>query len=120
MELVMNYRNSVGVRLMLGFAGVIMVFGAAITLSISRLATFNAALNDITGHQFAKVETSNAWALTDSESMRHTRNMLILDDKAKSGEESAATRELIQKRKQLADLMSTLVQSATGKAMLKT
>jgi len=116
----MNYRNSVGARLMLGFAGVIIVFGAAITLSISRLATFNAALSDITGHQFAKVETSNAWAITDSESMRHTRNMLILDDKAKVAEEIVITRELIQKRKQLADTMSSLVQSATGKAMLKT
>src|SRR6202451_81874 len=113
----MNYRNSVGARLMLGFAGVIIVFGAAITLSISRLATFNAALSDITGHQFAKVETSNAWALTDSESMRHKSTILIFDDKAKVAEEIVATRELILKRKQLADTMSGLVQSATGKVM---
>ena len=116
----MNYRNSVGARLMLGFAGVIIVFGAAIALSISRLAAFNAALSDITGHQFAKVATANAWAIADSESMRHARDMLLTDDKARVGEEIVKTRELIQKRKQLADTMSTLVQSATGKAMLQT
>ena len=58
----MIYRNSVGARLMLAFAGVIMVFGAAVAISIFRLASFNAAITDITTLQFKKVETSNAWA----------------------------------------------------------
>ena len=55
----MNYRNSVGTRLMLGFAVVIIVFGGAVALSIDRLATFNVAVSDITSRQLAKVETAN-------------------------------------------------------------
>ncbi len=38
----MNYRNSVGARVTLAFATVIVVFGGAVALSIARLAAFNA------------------------------------------------------------------------------
>jgi methyl-accepting chemotaxis protein len=119
MEIVMNFRNSVGARLMLAFAGVIMVFGVAVAVSIFRLATFNAAIADITTLQFKKVETSDAWAASLSESMRHTRNMLIMDDKAQIQGEIAKVQALAEKRKELADTMTIVVQSAAGKAMLQ-
>ncbi|HWX81868.1 MAG TPA: methyl-accepting chemotaxis protein [Steroidobacteraceae bacterium] len=115
----MNFRNSVGARLMLAFAGVIMVFGVAVAVSIFRLATFNAAIADITTLQFKKVETSDAWAASLSESMRHTRNMLIMDDKAQIQGEIAKVQALAEKRKELADTMTIVVQSAAGKAMLQ-
>jgi methyl-accepting chemotaxis protein len=115
----MNYRNSVGARLMLAFAGVIMVFGVAVAISISRLAAFNAAISDITTLQFKKVETSNAWAASLSESMRHTRNMLIMDDKAQIQGEITKVQALTEKRKELADTMTAIVQSAAGKVMLQ-
>jgi methyl-accepting chemotaxis protein len=115
----MKYRNSVGARLMLAFAGVIMVFGVAVAISISRLAAFNEAIAEITTLQFKKVETANAWAMSVADSMRHMRNMLITDDKAKIQGEIAQTRELIEKRAQLAATMQAIVQSAQGKALLQ-
>src|SRR5271163_3639594 len=116
----MNYRNSVGARLMLAFVGVIIVFGAAITLSISRLAAFNGAVSDITRLQLAKLETADAWAASLSESMRHTRNMLIMDDKTQIQGEAVKIHALSEKREQLAQKMTTLVESAEGKAILHT
>src|SRR5277367_240372 len=115
----MIYRNSVGARLMLAFAGVIMVFGAAVAISIFRLAAFNAAIADITTLQFKKVETSNAWAASLSESMRHTRNILIMDDKAQIQGEITKVQALAEKRKELADTMTAIVQSAAGKVLLQ-
>ena len=56
----MNYRNSVGTRLLLSFAGVIIVFGAAVGLSISRLAAFRRGLERNPGPLLAKVETTDA------------------------------------------------------------
>ena len=116
----MSYRNSVGTRLALSFAGVIIVFGAAITLSIGRLAAFNGAVSDITHNQLAKLETADAWAANLSESMRHTRNTLIMDDKAQIQGEIVKLRALSEKRDQLAEKMTGLVESGEGKAMLKT
>src|SRR5271169_1233757 len=115
----MNYRNSVGARLMLAFAGVIMVFGAAVAVSIFQLAAFNTAITDITTLQFKKVETSDAWAASLSESMRHTRNMLIMDDKAQIQGEITKVQALAERRKELADIMTAVVQSAAGKVLLQ-
>ena len=115
----MNYRNSVHARVTLAFAIVIVVFGGAVALSIAKLAASNASLGDITSHQFAKVETATAWELAVSDSMRRARNVLILDDKAEIQGEIATLRVLMEKRKQLADKMASLVQSAEGKALLR-
>ena len=115
----MNYRKSVHARVTLAFAIVIVVFGGAVALSIAKLAASNASLGDITSHQFAKVETATAWELAVSESMRRERIVLILDDKEEIQGEIATLRALMEKRKQLADKMTSLVQSAEGKALLR-
>ena len=115
----MNYRNSVGARLMLAFAGVIVVFGAAVALSIGRLAAFNTSVNEITGPDFAKVELTSGWLEALSESMRHARNMLIMDDKAQIQGEIAKVRELSEKRAKYAEEMAAAVRSAEGKALLQ-
>jgi methyl-accepting chemotaxis protein len=119
LEIEMNYRNSVGVRLMLAFAGVIIVFGAAVALSIGRLAAFNATMSEITGPDIQKTEIATAWLDAISESMRHTRNMLIMDDKAAVQGEIDKVRALSEKRAMYAEQMTALVASPTGKAMLK-
>jgi ABC-type dipeptide/oligopeptide/nickel transport system permease subunit len=49
----MNYGTSVGTRLSLAFAGVIVVFAGAIGLSIGRLAAFNTAVTEITTRELA-------------------------------------------------------------------
>jgi hypothetical protein len=116
----MSFRNSVGARLMLAFAGVIIVFGAAVALSIGRLAAFNSTMIAITGPDITKVELATAWQDAISESMRHTRNMLILDDKAQIQDEMDKTRALSEKEAKYAQDLTALVASAEGKAMLKT
>jgi methyl-accepting chemotaxis protein len=115
----MNYRNTVGARLMFAFAGVIIVFGAAVTLSIGRLAAFDASMNEITGPDLAKAEVASEWLDALSESMRHTRNMLIMDDKAEIQGEIAKVRALSEKRAMYAETMTAMVESAEGKALLK-
>ncbi len=115
----MNYRNSVHARVTLAFAIVIVVFGGAVALSIAKLAASNASLGDITSHQFSKVETASAWELAVSDSIRSQRNALIMDDKAEIQGEIATLRALMEQRKQLADKMASLVQSAEGKALLR-
>src|ERR1700716_2426022 len=119
MESLMNYRNSVGTRLMLAFAGVIIVFGAAVALSVGRLAGFNSSVNDITGPELAKVELVHAWLDALSESMRHTRNMLIMDDKAEIQGEIDKVRALSEKRAAFADEMKAAIRSTEGKAALQ-
>jgi methyl-accepting chemotaxis protein len=118
-EIVMNYRNTVGARLMLAFAGVIIVFGAAVVLSIGRLAAFNASVSAITGPDLTKVELADAWMQNLSESMRHTRNMLIMDDKEQIQGEIAKVRVLFEKREKIADEMTAAVQSTEGKSLLQ-
>ena len=115
----MNFRNSVGARLMLAFAGVIIVFGAAVALSIARLAAFNTTMASITGPDTAKVELATDWLDAISESMRHTRNMLIMDDKAQIQAEMDKVRDLSEKETKYADALTTLVASVEGKALLK-
>jgi methyl-accepting chemotaxis protein len=114
----MNYRNTVGARLMLAFAGVIIVFGAAVALSIGRLAAFNASVNDITGPDLAKVEMADAWMDNLSESMRHTRNMLIMDDKEQIQGEIGKVHALFEKREKIADEMTAAVR-ADGKDLVQ-
>src|ERR1700694_2169633 len=115
----MNYRNTVGARLMLAFAGVIIVFAAAVALSIGRLAAFNTSVSEITGPELAKVELADAWVDDLSESMRHTRNMLIMDDKEQIQEEIVKVRSLFGKQEKIADEMTAAVQSADGKDQLQ-
>ena len=116
----MSFRNSVAARVMLSYAGVIIVFAAAVGLSIGRLAAFNTAVREITGPELAEVETVNDWAMAISQSMRHTRNMLIMDDKAQIQDAIAKTRALGEKRKQYADEMAAAVRSATRPTYTRT
>ncbi len=115
----MSYRNSVGARLALSFAGVILVFGAAVALSIDRLAAFDDSVSKMTTTELPKVEMSAGWLETLSESMRHTRNMLIMDDKAQIQGEIVKVEALSDKTEQDAQWMEAHVASAEGKVLLQ-
>src|ERR1700719_4587108 len=115
----MSFRNSVGARLMLSFAGIIVVFGVAVGVSIGRLATFNSAMTEITGPEFAKVETAHSWFASLSDSMRQKRNMLLLVDKTQIQGEIVRARDLIGKRSEYRESLTTAVQSPEGKALLQ-
>jgi methyl-accepting chemotaxis protein len=115
----MSFRNSVGARLLCAFVGVIAIFGVAVGLSLHRLATFNSAVSEITGPQYQIVEAATDWSADLSESMRHTRNMLIMDDKAQIQGEIKKVAALSEASGQLADSLSKNIQTADGKALLK-
>jgi methyl-accepting chemotaxis protein len=115
----MNFGKSVGTRLMIAFAGVIIVFSVAIALSISRLAAFNSSVSDITGRQLDKVLLAESWQDAISEGMRRSRNLLIMDDKAEIQDEIAKIHALSEKRAKVAEQMTAAVQSPEGKALVK-
>jgi methyl-accepting chemotaxis protein len=104
---------------MMSFAGVIIVFAAAVALSIVRLAAFDATVSEITGPDINKVDGATDWLAALSESMRHTRNMLIMDDKAAIQGEIDQVRALSEKQGQYAETMTALVKSQEGKELLR-
>jgi len=106
----MKFRNSVGARLMMSFAGVIVVFGVAVGVSIGRLATFNSAVSEITGAEFDKVETAHSWFASLSDSMRQKRSMLLMADKTQLQAEILRAREIIGKRDEYRDSLTTDIQ----------
>jgi methyl-accepting chemotaxis protein len=115
----LSYRSSVSARLTWAFGGVILLFGIAVTLSILRLASFNDAVSRITGPMLAQIETTDAWAASVSESMRHARNMLIMDEKSDIQGELKKIVALDAKDGALAETLMASVQSTESKELLK-
>jgi len=116
----MYFRHSIASLLVLAFGAVIVLLGTAVTLSVSRLSHFNDAVTVVTGRQLEKLETVNAWIYQLEETARHTRNMLILDDKEKIQEEIESTREAIAKRKQYMEALQQRVDSEEERRSLQT
>ncbi len=114
-----SYRNSVSARLMLAFMGVILMFGIAVTLSIIHLATFNDAVSRITGPMLAQIETADAWSANVSESMRHARNMLIMDDKGDIQGQLDRINELDAKDDELARQLAAGLQGGKDRELLQ-
>jgi methyl-accepting chemotaxis protein len=119
LEKVLNYLNTVGARFRLALSGVIIVFGIALTVSIVRLAAFNSTVSEITGPRLADVEITDAWSASVSESMRHARNTLIMDDKAQIQGELAEITALAEKGAEFEQALSGNVQFPEGKALLQ-
>jgi methyl-accepting chemotaxis protein len=115
----LSYHNSVSARLIYAFGGVILVFGLAVTLSVLRLASFNDAVSRITGPMLKQIETTDAWAASVSESMRHARNMLIMDEKSDVQVELKKIVALDAKDAEFADTLTASVQTPESKELLK-
>jgi methyl-accepting chemotaxis protein len=115
----MSFRNTVGARLALAFACVIMVFAAAVGLSVGRLSAFNAGVNQITGPGLTKLEMANAWSIRLLQTAHHTRNMLILDDKSKIQAEVDAVMEDKLQRKAYRVALTAISSSAPEAAALQ-
>ncbi|HTV95029.1 MAG TPA: methyl-accepting chemotaxis protein [Steroidobacteraceae bacterium] len=115
----MRFRNSVAARLLFAFVGVIAVFGIAVTLSIVRLGAFDAAVTEITGPMLEDIEITDAWAASVSESMRHARNMLIMDDKTLVHGERSKITALYDKAAGYARALTDRAQTADAQALLQ-
>ncbi len=115
----MSFRTTIGARLALAFACVIIVFVAAVALSIGRLSAFNAAVNQITGPGLTKLEMANAWSIRLLQTAYHTRNMLILDDKNKIQAEVDAVMEDKLQRKAYRVALTAISSSTAETAALQ-
>jgi hypothetical protein len=65
----------------------------AVVIAILRLSQFNGELHGVTNDRLPKLDTTQKWLVQLLETARHTRNMLILDDKAKVKSELEAVAE---------------------------
>jgi methyl-accepting chemotaxis protein len=113
-----NYGKSVAIRLVAAFLGVVLFFGIAIALCIARLASFNGAVGQITGPMLVQIETTESWSANVSESMRHARNALIMDDKNDIQEQLGKIKDLDTQNDEYVRTLSAGPQSAQGKALL--
>ena len=96
----MNIRNlRVAARLFLAFGAMAVIFGGALGISILRLTDFKHEVHGLTNDVVPKLELTDDWTIQLLETARHTRNMLILDDKEKIQKELDAVMEDKDKRK---------------------
>lgn len=105
----MQNRESIAHRLLVAFGAVIVLLGAAIVLGLLRLSAYNSAVQHVTGSELTKLELANAWIYELQESARHTRNMLILDDKDAIQKEIDDLLENKAQRKECMEALKKLV-----------
>jgi methyl-accepting chemotaxis protein len=116
----MNIRNlKVAARLFLAFGTIAVIFGAALGLSIQRLTEFKNEVHGLTNDRVPKLEQTDDWTIRLLESARHTRNMLILDDKEKIQKELDAVQEDKAKRKEYMGLLTASAATTEEKAALQ-
>ena len=107
----MNFRNlKVASGLILAFGAIAVIFGSALWLGILRLSDFKNEVHGLTNDNVPKLEQTDDWTIRLLESARHTRNMLILDDKDKIQKEIDGVNDDKAKRK---EYMTSLTASAT-------
>ena len=116
----MNLRNlKVAARIFLGYGTVAVIFGGALGISIVRLTEFKNEVHGLTDDRVTKLEQTDDWTIRLLETARHTRNMLILDDKEKIQKELDAVQEDKAKRKQYMVLLTGSAATTEEKAALQ-
>lgn len=80
-------------RIIAGFAIVILIVGAAIATSITRLREFNTAIATVTAQTLPNLQLAYAWQHFVAEEATHMRNMLLYEDEDMVAAEIAATRQ---------------------------
>ncbi|MGD0490529.1 MAG: methyl-accepting chemotaxis protein [Steroidobacteraceae bacterium] len=115
----MKLRNTIGTRLLLAFTAVIVVFSAAIALSITRLANFKTTVHAITAETLPKVEAANAWMFSLQQSVRHTSNVLILEDPEKIKAEVEEIEKAAADHQRYSEILAASADSPEEKAALQ-
>ncbi len=106
-------------RLLLSFGGVALVFCIAIVVALLRLSAFNAELRGVTRDKVPELEQTAAWALSVMDTARHTRNMLIMDDKTQIQQEIDGTRANQADRQHHFDILNAAAKTEADKANLQ-
>src|SRR5882762_4619773 len=116
----MNIRNlKVAARLFLGYGAVAVIFGGASAISIQRLTEFNTEVHGLTNDRVSKLEQTDDWIIRLLETARHTRSMLILDDKENIQKEIDAVMEDKEKRKGYRAMLVASATTAEEKAAIE-
>jgi methyl-accepting chemotaxis protein len=116
----MNMLNlSLRSRLLLAFGAVMVTLLIAVAIALLRLSQFNGEVHGVTNDRLPKLETTQKWVVQLLETARHTRNMLILDDKAKIKSELEAVAENKRLRAQYRDELSASVREPQERSVLQ-
>ena len=91
----------------------------ALVTAMQRLAHFRQEVTTVTSIRLPKLEATQAWIVQLLETARHTRNMLILDDKGKVKAEVDATIENKRLRKVYQDQLTAAVSSDEERTLLQ-
>ena len=113
------FRIGLRTKLLLAFAVVMALVSIALVTAMQRLAHFRQEVTAVTGTRLPKLEATQAWIVQLLETARHTRNMLILDDKGKVKAEVDATVENKRLRKVYQDQLTAAVSNSEERTLLQ-
>jgi methyl-accepting chemotaxis protein len=116
----MNFNNlKVSHRLAIGFGVVLAILVVTATLALARLSSFNQQIEHMANDKVTKVIVANDWLFSLMESARHTRNMLILDEREKVLKEVDNLRKHKKIRAERMEELKKSVETAEEKAALQ-
>jgi methyl-accepting chemotaxis protein len=96
-----------------------LTLSVAVVITMQRLSDFNRQVHAVTNDRLPKLETAQKWVVQLLETARHTRNMLILDDKAKIKSELDAVAENVRLRAQYREQLTASVTEPDERAVLQ-
>jgi methyl-accepting chemotaxis protein len=112
------HKLKIGQRIALGLGVLIFVLSAVVAVGVVALARLHGQVQYLSGDRVPKLEKTSDWEASLSESARHARNALILDDREKVKAEIAALREARELRDQIIAWLQARVVSPGGKSTL--
>jgi methyl-accepting chemotaxis protein len=114
-----NTPMTVRARLSLGFCSVLLLMLVVAATGIVRLGSLNTQLAAMSHDRVPKIIVASDWLFRVMESVRHTRNMLILDEDDKVKKEIDALIDDKKARREFMEQLQASVVTEQGKAALK-
>ena len=110
---------TVRARLSLGFCSILVLMLIVAATGIYRLGSLNTQLTTISNDRVPKIIVATDWLFRLMETVRHTRNMLILDEDDKVKKEVEAVMDDKKASKEFMEQLQASVVTTEGKAALK-
>ena len=114
-----NTPMTVRARLSLGFCSILVLMLVVAATGIYRLGSLNTQLTTISNDRVPKIIIATDWLFRVMEAVRHTRNMLILDEDGKVKTEVEAVMDDKKASKEFMEQLQASVVTEEGKAALK-
>jgi methyl-accepting chemotaxis protein len=109
----------IGMRLGMGFAVVLLLLVAIVTLSALQMGKINAGINDIVNDKYAKESLVTDVAFRAMDNARLVRNIILLGDQDQQAVNKAKYDENVTVNNEHMKELDRLVASPSGKEMLK-